>query len=198
MAKSVNFGSEMASSHKFKFEPKIIRTEFSSVPSLIVISNSEHRTFKYMVAVVTFTLILHFNWIRHCVEQNCLLPHRPYQLPSGYCVFTGRPLFMNEYLGPPLEGVHVFVNGPKELKESWNRIVVISSGSVVHQLEHLVGENDRKEIVVTLVPPSKTLISLTNKLQLPLVSVEWLVQTIIQQQFLDVSSSHQFHYRTVE
>jgi hypothetical protein len=37
---------------------------------------------------------VHYNWLIHCCQQRCLLPHSLYLLPAGYSVEKGSDVFM--------------------------------------------------------------------------------------------------------
>jgi hypothetical protein len=53
-----------------------------------------HRTLKYLLSVAAGLPTVHYNWLIHCCQQRCLLPHSLYLLPAGYSVEKGSDVFM--------------------------------------------------------------------------------------------------------
>lgn len=43
--------------------------------------------------------LLHFQWVRDCVERNQFLPVGDYILPTGCCAFSGFNIFPARYTG---------------------------------------------------------------------------------------------------
>jgi hypothetical protein len=52
------------------------------------------RTLKYLLSVAAGLPTIHYNWLIHCCQQRCLLPHSLYLLPAGYSVEKGSDVFM--------------------------------------------------------------------------------------------------------
>jgi len=165
------------------------------VPSLVVVSNREQRTFKYLLAIATSTLTLHYNWIRHCVDQKCILPYKPYQLPACRCLFTSKPLYVTETRTLVLEGWTIYIHAPKEFQKSWRTIIDAAGGNSVSNVEKLIKNKNLKIegqrfILAALSPPSKQILELVDNAKISKVSIEWIIQCLSNQEIQEPNAHH--------
>lgn len=72
-------------------EAFLIRRQSVDIPSVILLSYKAHQTYKYLLALATSTLTLHYRWIEHCIQQvtppsipSFLSPHSCPNLPSDH------------------------------------------------------------------------------------------------------------------
>ncbi len=90
-----------------------------------MISDNAKRTMKYLLALASGTPCVHYNWILHSVEQQCILPYEKYILPSGLFKETGKVAYRDKepYEKLPLEGARFDVFGSTEFRvceEEWS------------------------------------------------------------------------------
>lgn len=62
----------------------IIKKVTKGFPCTLLVSDSERRTLKYLLALASGTPCVNFQWVYECIEKDGLVPMKPFLLTSGY------------------------------------------------------------------------------------------------------------------
>ncbi len=179
---------------------------YTDLPSCILIADKAHRTLKYLSAIALGLPTLHYNWIKHCVEQNCLLPYKPYSLPSGFSLIKNEMLYINNAQPKVLSRVNVLVSSEhSSFVEYWAKLCKLGGATVLSE----IGDTNPRNCscfgesqwlvccyIVSDVASSRLRTSLKRdkkqKHKIAWVSAEFIIQCLINQQILNFESNSQY------
>ncbi|XP_071345711.1 TP53-binding protein 1 isoform X2 [Trachinotus anak] len=161
----------------------------------LLIADQHCRTRKYLLCLASGVPCVSHIWVRDCCKENKLLNYRNYLLPAGVgpddAVVEWHPR------SSPFKALRVLLVFEKP-EELWAQLITMGGGSSVR---HFQGDKDSSDIpagkydvVVTdhACPPlvEKNVMSQ----EVPLVSPEWLIQSVICGEQLGFHSKPQYHH----
>ncbi|KAK8383584.1 hypothetical protein O3P69_015806 [Scylla paramamosain] len=164
----------------------------SSTTTLLLISNTHCRTAKYIQCLASGVPIVSFQWVINSCKQNKALPWKMYLLPSGeqesgeVCeqnlLEEEGGFLMQRYL---LAGQRIFLGSSdnSEFCPLWQPLLV-SAGAKVRVRPRTGNLNRVLDKSMTLVVGDSSLPQdeeqRARQLGLPVVSTEWVIQSLIQ------------------
>jgi hypothetical protein len=163
----------------------------SQLPSTLLLANKPHRTLKYLLALAAGIPTIHYNWLIHSHEQRCLLPYRAYLLPAGFSLEKERDVYITKPKTEIFNGLRVEVVGPSEFKDLWGLVLREGGAKVVKRL--YTPQEKRIECIVSDPDPTAYLATKFEELQIPVVSKEWIIQSLLSQKMLPLDDPN-FHY----
>ncbi|ELR22641.1 BRCA1 C Terminus (BRCT) domain containing protein [Acanthamoeba castellanii str. Neff] len=163
------------------------RSGYPGLPSTILLSAKPRTTLKYLLSVAAGLPTVHYNWLIHCCQQRCLLPHSLYLLPAGYSVEKGSDVFIKKPRGDIFEGTRVEVVGTPEFKNLWKLVLKEGGAKVVERL--FTPQEDRVECIVSPPDPDDYLKVKFKKLRVPVVGKQWIIQSLLSQKMADVDDA---------
>eukprot|EP00727_Mastigamoeba_balamuthi_P013849 m51a1_g9087 hypothetical protein (207) ;mRNA; r:42051-42878 len=140
-------------------------TRWAALPSHVLVSEKEHRTLKYLVAVAAGIPCVHYRWVRHCVKQCVLLPYQPYLLPAGLALHPAELVYHVEGR-LALAGASVTAVGSPAFEQQWGAIMRAAGAKFI--------SGDLKAVEYAVVEPgvpASRLCTLPESVQR--VSAEW-------------------------
>ena len=166
-----------------------------SLSSSILVSSEPKRTEKYLLGMVYGAPALSFQWIIDCCEEQTLFDfeseelREKYQLPSGISPLDGTPRYLWEVLEEPnsfeyppsiFDGLRCEVMGLKTFRNHWTKILRAAGAKVVQRLgSEWETEGRGLELVISEEPVSDWVVLKCNKLEIPLCSADFIVESIL-------------------
>uniref|UniRef100_A0A3B4V9P2 TP53-binding protein 1 n=1 Tax=Seriola dumerili TaxID=41447 RepID=A0A3B4V9P2_SERDU len=161
----------------------------------LLIADQHCRTRKYLLCLASGVPCVSHIWVRDCCKENKLLNYRNYLLPAGVglddAVVEWHPR------SSPFKALRVLLVFEKPV-ELWAQLITMGGGSSVR---HFQGDKDSSDIpagkydvVVTdhACPPLVEK-NVTSQ-EVPLVSPEWLIQSVISGERVGFHSKPQYHH----
>ncbi|XP_068580368.1 TP53-binding protein 1 isoform X3 [Cebidichthys violaceus] len=161
----------------------------------LLIADQHCRTRKYLLCLASGVPSVSHIWVRDCCKDNKLLNYRNYLLPAG----VGPDEAMVEWHPrcSPFKALRVLLVFEKPV-ELWAQLVTMGGGSCVRQFPTDKDASDipagKYDVVLTdrACPAS---VEKTVTLQdVPLVSAEWLIQSVIRGERLGFHSKPQYRH----
>ncbi|XP_037103500.1 TP53-binding protein 1 isoform X2 [Syngnathus acus] len=161
----------------------------------LLIVDQHCRTRKYLLSLASGVPCVSHFWVRDCCKDNKLLNYRNYLLPAGLgpdgAIVEWHPR------SSPFKDLHFFLVSEKP-EELWAQLVTMGGAS---SFRHFYADKDGSDVpagkydVVVADHSCPPLIEKNvTSLQVPLVSPEWLVQSIICGECLGFQSKPQYHH----
>ncbi|XP_061132744.1 TP53-binding protein 1 isoform X1 [Syngnathus typhle] len=161
----------------------------------LLIVDQHCRTRKYLLSLASGVPCVSHFWVRDCCKDNKLLNYRNYLLPAGLgpdgAIVEWHPRCS------PFKDLHFFLVSEKP-EELWAQLVTMGGAS---SFQHFHADKDGSDVpagkydVVVADHSCPPLIEKNvTSLQVPLVSPEWLVQSIICGECLGFQSKPQYHH----
>ncbi|XP_074649638.1 uncharacterized protein LOC141904920 isoform X2 [Tubulanus polymorphus] len=161
-----------------KVDPAMI----AAATEVLLISDSYQRTIKYFHCLASSIPPVSHQWILDCCEKNQLLSYKNYLLPAGIdqdeCVI--------EWISKarPLSGLVVFfASADKKLKEAWTAILITAGCEVITKLPKNIVPAEGEAVPEVIVTDASCPVSTSQWAEIqeiPLVSIEWAIQCLIQ------------------
>jgi len=158
------------------------------LPCRFVVAEYAQKTLKYLLAMATGTPCVHPNWIKHCHEQNCTLPFTPYLLPSGYSLLRGEEVCITQPYFQIFQGIRMMVHGSPMFVGDWEVILRAAGADTVACPSPFPRKNC--DVVVAESSISEEYKEFFQQLHVPLVSREWAMQCLINQQVISFTPSN--------
>uniref|UniRef100_UPI0037E93669 TP53-binding protein 1 isoform X3 n=1 Tax=Semicossyphus pulcher TaxID=241346 RepID=UPI0037E93669 len=161
----------------------------------LLIADQHCRTRKYLQCLVSGVPCVSHIWVRDCCKENKLLNYRNYLLPAG----AGPDDAIVEWHPrcSPFRALRVLLvfEQPEEL---WTQLISLGGGSSVRHIHTEEGGEDvpigKFDVVVTdRTCPPLVQKNVTSQ-EVPLVSPEWIIQSIIQGERLGYHSNPQYRH----
>ncbi|XP_047436560.1 TP53-binding protein 1 isoform X3 [Mugil cephalus] len=161
----------------------------------LLIADQHCRTRKYVLCLASGVPCVSHIWVRDCCKDNKLLNYRNYLLPAG----VGPDDAIVEWHSrcSPFKALRVLLVFEKP-EELWAQLITMGGGSSVR---HIQGEKDssdvpagKYDVVVTdhSCPPSLQTSAASQ--DVPLVSPEWILQSVICGERLGFHSKPQYRH----
>ncbi|XP_074661373.1 TP53-binding protein 1-like isoform X2 [Tubulanus polymorphus] len=161
-----------------KVDPAMI----AAATEVLLISDSYQRTIKYFHCLASSIPPVSHQWILDCCEKNQLLSYKNYLLPAGIdqdeCVI--------EWISKarPLSGLVVFfASADKQLKEAWTAILITAGCEVITMLPKNIVPAEGEAVPEVIATDASCPVSTSQWAEIqdiPLVSIEWAIQCLIQ------------------
>nr|XP_043885465.1 TP53-binding protein 1 isoform X1 [Solea senegalensis]XP_043885466.1 TP53-binding protein 1 isoform X1 [Solea senegalensis] len=159
----------------------------------LLIADQHCRTRKYLLCLASGVPCVSHIWVRDCCKENKLLNYRNYLLPAG----AGPDDAVVEWHSrcSPFKALRVLLMFEKPV-ELWAQLVTMGGCSSVR---HFQGDKDSSDIpagkydvvVTDHACPPLVAKNVTSQ-EIPLVSAEWIIQSIICGERLDFHSKPQY------
>uniref|UniRef100_A0A667Z173 TP53-binding protein 1 n=1 Tax=Myripristis murdjan TaxID=586833 RepID=A0A667Z173_9TELE len=161
----------------------------------LLIADQHCRTTKYLLCVASGVPCVSHIWVRDCCKENKLLNYRNYLLPAG--IGPDDSIVEWHPRCSPFKSLRVLLVF-EEPVELWAQLLTLSGASTVRQFQSDKDSSDipagKFDVVVTdnACPPLVQK-SVTSQ-KVPLVSPEWLIQSLISGECLGYHSKPQYHH----
>ncbi|XP_041835784.1 TP53-binding protein 1 isoform X2 [Melanotaenia boesemani] len=161
----------------------------------LLIADQHCRTRKYMLCLASGVPCVSHIWVRDCCKENKLLNYRNYLLPAG--VGPDDAIVEWHPRSSPFKSLRVLVVFEKP-EELWAQLITMGGASSVRQFQ---ADKDSSDI-----PPGKYDVVLADSAcpplveknmtsqEVPLVSPEWLIQSLICGECLGFNSKPQYRH----
>ncbi|TRY68348.1 hypothetical protein TCAL_03055 [Tigriopus californicus] len=160
-----------------------------SIPKeLLVISDRECRTMTYLLGVAYGYPRVNYRWISDSVRERDTLPIKHYSLPVGISSEGGRVI---ESHSSPLtelfKGLTVLVASTStQFREDWKPLLTRLGANVYSRAKGKIDAKLAKlDVVVTEPPEPTTLVADAKSKQIPVVTTEWVIQSLINGRILN-------------
>ncbi|XP_076590629.1 TP53-binding protein 1 isoform X3 [Chaetodon auriga] len=161
----------------------------------LLIADQHCRTRKYLLCLASGVPCVSHIWVRDCCKDNKLLNYRNYLLPAG--VGPDDAIVEWHPRSSPFKALRVLLVFEKPV-ELWAQLITMGGGSSVRQFQMDKDSSDvpagKFDVVVTdhACPPLvKT--HMTSQ-EVPLVSPEWLIQSVVLGECLGFHSKPQYRH----
>ncbi|XP_001627370.2 TP53-binding protein 1 isoform X1 [Nematostella vectensis] len=154
-----------------------------------LISNTCQRTQKYFQSLAYGIPCLSHMFIHDCHTLNKIQPFRKYLLPAGRSLETGELVECGTQPRPKvLRGLRVYLHGDRVFRQTWSSVALAAGSEVVTKLPNrpsrAVEQSDDLDfncdvIVTDTSPLSVSTRHVVSVLGIPLVTLEWLLQCLI-------------------
>ncbi|CAJ1050059.1 TP53-binding protein 1 isoform X1 [Xyrichtys novacula] len=146
----------------------------------LLIADQHCRTRKYLLCVASGVPCVSHIWVRDCCKENKLLNYRNYLLPAG--AEPGGAIVEWHPRCSPFKSLRVLV-ALEQSEELWTQLISLGGGATVGHSQSNDGADvpsGKFDVVLTdhTCPPSIQK-QMTSQ-EVPLVSAEWIIQSIIR------------------
>ncbi|XP_056269219.1 TP53-binding protein 1 isoform X3 [Pseudoliparis swirei] len=161
----------------------------------LLIADQHCRTRKYLLCLASGVPSVSHIWVRDCCRDNKLLNYRNYLLPAG--VGPDDAIVEWHPRSSPFKALRVLLvfEQPVEL---WVQLVALGGGSPVRQFPTDKDASDvpagRFDVVVTDRSCPAALEKAVTSQEVPLVSPEWLIQSVIRGERLGFTGKPQYRH----
>ncbi|XP_033750822.1 TP53-binding protein 1-like isoform X2 [Pecten maximus] len=160
---------------------KYNESEVSSARQCILLSDTYQRTVKYFQFLAAGLLCLSHVWVYDCYSEDRLLDHKAYMLPSGISLEKRRLMEWKPTCNL-LVNVTVMVESQSaRFREEWSTIIQIAGGVVETKIQT---RDHRVNVILTDNTCSNTVLRRAKQLSVPVVSTEWMIQSLINSQLM--------------
>ncbi|XP_045564950.1 TP53-binding protein 1 isoform X2 [Salmo salar] len=161
----------------------------------LLITDQHSRTRKYLLCVASGVPCVSHIWVRDCCKEGKLLNYRNYLLPAG--VGPDERIVEWHPRCSPFKALRVLLVF-EEPAELWSELLMMSGASSVRQHQAEKDSSDipvgKFDVVVTdRTCPPLVLKSVTSQ-QVPMVSPEWLIHSLICGERLGYHSNPQYRH----
>ncbi|XP_051919800.1 TP53-binding protein 1 isoform X3 [Hippocampus zosterae] len=161
----------------------------------LLIVDQHCRTRKYLLCLASGVPCVSHFWVRDCCKDNKLLNYRNYLLPAGLgpndAIVEWHPRCS------PFKDLHFFLVFEKPV-ELWAQLVTMGGASSVRHFHSDKDGSDvpagKYDVVVSDHSCPPLLEKNVASLQVPLVSPEWLIQSVICGERLGFQTKPQYHH----
>ncbi|XP_060067237.1 TP53-binding protein 1-like [Ylistrum balloti] len=170
---------------------KYSESEVSSARQCILLSDTYQRTVKYFQCLAAGLPCLSHVWIYDCYYEDKLLDHKAYILPAGVSL-EKRQLIEWKPTGNLLVNMRFLVESQStRFREEWSTIVRIAGGEVETKIQN---RDHRVNVILTDNTCSNAVLRRTKQLGLPVVSTEWMIQSLINGQLMAYDGHPRYRY----
>ncbi|ESO94457.1 hypothetical protein LOTGIDRAFT_161149 [Lottia gigantea] len=158
-----------------------------------LISDSHHRTVKYMQALAAGLPCVSHLWIIFSSSQGRLLDYKSYILPAGINI-EKRKLCEWNSRGSCLSGLNVMVNSSnKEFVSAWSSVLNISRCHLITKLPTAKSKT-KLDVIITDNSCSSTVLKKAEQLSIPIVSTEWVIQCLITSHIVNYAGNPKYRH----
>ncbi|KAK2920413.1 TP53-binding protein 1 isoform X3 [Channa argus] len=161
----------------------------------LLIADQHCRTRKYLLCLASGVPCVSHIWVRDCCKENKLLNYRNYLLPAG--VGPDEAIVEWHPRCSPFKALRVLMVFEKPV-ELWAQLIMMGGGLSVRHFQPDKDNSDipagKYDVVVTDRACPPLVEKNATSQEIPLVSPEWLIQSLICGERLGFSNKPQFHY----
>ncbi|XP_040922338.1 TP53-binding protein 1 isoform X2 [Toxotes jaculatrix] len=161
----------------------------------LLIADQHCRTRKYVLCLASGVPCVSHIWVRDCCKENKLLNYRNYLLPAG--VGPDDAIVEWHPRCSPFKGLRVLLVFEKPV-ELWAQLITMGGGSSVRHFQRDKDSSDipagKYDVVVTDHACPPLLEKNVTSQEVPLVSPEWLIQSVISGERLGFQSKPQYRH----
>ncbi|XP_024857817.1 TP53-binding protein 1 isoform X2 [Kryptolebias marmoratus] len=161
----------------------------------LLIADQHCRTRKYLLCLASGVPCVSHIWVRDCCKENKLLNYRNYLLPAG--VGPDDAIVEWHPRSSPFKTLRVLLAFEKPA-ELWAQLMTMGGASSVRHFQADKDSPDiptgKYDVVVTDHACPPLLEKNVTSQEIPLVSPEWLIQSLICGERLDFLSRPQYHH----
>ncbi|XP_051776166.1 TP53-binding protein 1 isoform X3 [Erpetoichthys calabaricus] len=164
----------------------------------LLIADQHCRTQKYLLSVANGIPCVSHIWVRDCCRANQTLSFRNYMLPAGLGLLENRIIEWHPRRSP-FESLQVLLISEKHL-ELWADLLMMGGASSVRQHSATSQNKDIAvgvyNLLVTDTSCSDSVLKCAAALDIPVVSPEWVIQSIIvgERQDYDAHPKYKHNY----
>uniref|UniRef100_A0A3Q2PPK8 Tumor protein p53 binding protein, 1 n=1 Tax=Fundulus heteroclitus TaxID=8078 RepID=A0A3Q2PPK8_FUNHE len=157
----------------------------------LLIADQHCRTRKYLLCLASGVPCVSHIWVRDCCKENKLLNYRNYLLPAG--VGPDDAIVEWHPRSSPFKALRFLLLSQKP-DELWAQLATMGGASSVRQVQTDGADAGKYDVVVAdpACPPALEK-SVTSQ-EVPMVSAEWLIQSVICGERLGFSSRPQYRH----
>jgi hypothetical protein len=152
------------------------------LPNTLLVAPRAVRTGKFFWALASHVPCVHYNWVLFSAAHGAVLPIGDYLLPATASGKTS-PLLRLPALSTKhraLEGLRIELHSLSgDFRRTWESVVRAAGGRVVNRLLASSDDEPRIDVVVTDPTPTQLVVDAATKLKVPLVFVDWVVDSLI-------------------
>jgi hypothetical protein len=173
----------------------------------LLVSSGPCRTLKYLQALACGVPCVSYNFVIDSVKQSHLLSMKEYLLSAGFSYERNRNVECIEPSGKVmsqiLEGTRIMVDGDLEFKSNWSKILAMCGAVIRQKLPSraaVMSDNEEErrscwcDCVVSNGQPSASLLQHVDFLGIPVLSVNWAVQCLINRRKVAFNEDERFLY----
>ncbi|XP_056134351.1 TP53-binding protein 1 [Lampris incognitus] len=161
----------------------------------LLIADQHCRTRKYLLCVASGVPCVSHIWVRDCCKENKLLNYRNYLLPAG--IGPDQAIVEWHPRCSPFSALRVLLVF-KEPTELWAQLLSMSGAASVRHYQADKDSSDiqagKFDVVVTDAACPPLVETKVTSQQVPLVSPEWLIQSLICGELLGYHSKPQYRH----
>jgi len=167
--------------------------------TILVIANRPCRTERYVRSLAANIRAVSHDWVYQCCQRNKLLSWERYLLPPGIDL-DGQVVEWTRGTGRCFHATRILLYGATDFCDLWQPILVQAQCVIVFRLRQhpddpeLEDEAVLTDYVVTTRDCPTSIVESARRMNIPVVSSEWVVQSLIHGQKLDPASRPQFDY----
>ncbi|XP_070785468.1 TP53-binding protein 1 [Enoplosus armatus] len=161
----------------------------------LLIADQHCRTRKYLLCLASGVPCVSHIWVRDCCKDNKLLNYRNYLLPAG--VGPDDAIVEWHPRCSPFKALRVLLVFDKPV-ELWAQLITLGGGSSIRQFQADKDSSDipagKYDVVVTDHACPPLVENNVTSQEVPLVSPEWLIQSLIRGERLGFHSKPQYRH----
>ncbi|KAI6178609.1 hypothetical protein M3Y98_00519200 [Aphelenchoides besseyi] len=163
-----------------------------------LVADTFYRTHKYLFALASSVPTVHHNWIDECLKANKVIDHTEFLLPAGKSILDDKEYPWKPLKGELLKNKKLFVHSMTANQHQHQENVVPFSEIWRPLLSTLGAEiittdaADEKGLVLTDRSCTPELIAVVEQKEVPVVSSNWIIHTIVTGEWAPVSAHPTF------
>ncbi|KAL3866886.1 hypothetical protein ACJMK2_044138 [Sinanodonta woodiana] len=176
-----------------KFDPDLV----CGSNHCYLLSSMYQKTIKYLQCLAAGVPCVSHLWIIDSCKQGFLLDYGHYILPAGISLEKKRIMECSKTGTQPLMNLRVsVVSKTDKFAEEWIKILQLAKCVIIDKFPPPArsDEGDRPEVVVTDSSISPAHIKRAKQLNIPLVSSQWVIQSLVNGQQVKFDGHPQYSY----
>ncbi|KAK6092962.1 hypothetical protein MT418_006951 [Batrachochytrium dendrobatidis] len=161
--------------------------------AVVLVAQRPTRSKKFIMAVALGIPIVSTMWVQACMNQGSLVDFADYRLSNGESLEMGHWCVLAPSPKGVFQSIKLFIYSKDKSKTTEIKSIIQSADAhiVSHQAFRLDQPIDY--IVCVSKPTQEDVLTLLNRSNAPVVTLEWVFQCIINQRLLDVQSHSRYH-----
>ena len=171
--------------------------------TVLLVCNRPCRTERYIRSLAANIRPVSHLWVRDCCRKDQRLQVKSYYLPAGIDL-DGNVIEWSPSTGRCLSGARLLLQGPAHFSDLWQPILMEAQCVVVFRLPSRSSDGEEvamsanhdvpADYIITTADCPSRIIEQANRMDIPLVSSEWVIQSLIGGKKMDPKSRPQFSY----
>ncbi|KAI6225821.1 hypothetical protein M3Y95_00737500 [Aphelenchoides besseyi] len=163
-----------------------------------LVADTFYRTHKYLFALASSVPTVHHNWIDECLKANKVIDHTEFLLPAGKSILDDKEYPWKPLKGELLKNKKLFVHSMTANQHQHQENVVPFSEIWRPLLSTLGAEiittdaAEEKDLVLTDRSCTPELIAVVEQKEVPVVSSNWIIHTIVTGEWAPVAAHPTF------